>query len=111
MGLAGLARARLTACHPMKTTRLLAALLIIPLLAAGAGCASQTAEERAAKRKAAEEEYVYITVTGSNIPRRIKKSDILEGKALPKDGDGQMVDKDTFFKTLGPPGKKIDRGS
>lgn len=89
----------------------LAALGLLSAFAVAAGCASQTAEERAAKRKAAEEEYVYITVTGSNIPRRIKKSDILEGKALPKDGDGQMVDKDTFFKTLGVPGKKVDRGS
>ncbi|HWA26919.1 MAG TPA: hypothetical protein VG734_14765 [Lacunisphaera sp.] len=89
-------------------SRRLVALTVISWLAAG--CASQTVAERAAKRQAAEEEYIYITVTGSNIPKRIKKSDVVNGEALPKDGDAQMVDKEQFLKSLGP-GKKLDRGS
>jgi len=108
MGLVGLARAWIGDSPSMKApSRRQVALLSLSLLAAG--CATQSAEERAAKRRAAEEEYVYITVTGSNIPKRIKKSDILKD-TLPKDGDAQMVDKEQFLKSLGP-GKKLERGS
>jgi len=87
----------------MKTIRCrLAPFLVIPLLLAG--CAT----EPKAAGNAPAEEYVYVTVTGSNIPKRIKKSDLEKG-SVPKDGDMQVVDKDSFQKSLRP-GRQIDKG-
>jgi hypothetical protein len=71
-----------------------------------AGCASPSADQAATKAEDAE--YVYVRVTGSNIPKRIKKSDIKEG-TLAKDGDMQVVDKEQFMRSL-PTSKKVDRG-
>ncbi|MES1168237.1 MAG: hypothetical protein ABUL61_03605 [Oleiharenicola lentus] len=79
--------------------------LLLPLLLAGAGCASTPAADQAAK----DDEYIYVQVTGSNIPKRIKRS-ALATDDLPKDGDMQVIDKEQFMKSMGP-GKKIDRGS
>ena len=72
-------------------------LLVLAGVGAFTGCSTpaKTAESRA------EDEYVYVTVTGSNIPKKIKKSDILAGK-VPKDVQSQLVDKDEFQKSLRP---------
>jgi hypothetical protein len=68
------------------------------LVAGVAGCS--TPAETAAK-KTADDEYVYVTVTGSNIPKKIKKSDIAAGN-VPQDVQAQLVDKDAFAKGLRP---------
>lgn len=63
-----------------------------------AGCS--TPAEQAAK-KAADDEYVYVTVTGSNIPKKIKKSDIASGN-IPPEVQAQLMDKESFSKGLRP---------
>ena len=74
-------------------------LLVAAVIPALAGCS--TPPKTAAEKKAAEEEYVTITVTGSNIPKRIKKSDIEKG-TVPQDVQAQLVDKDQFVKDQRP---------
>ncbi|MEI6105961.1 MAG: hypothetical protein WCR49_03010 [Opitutae bacterium] len=51
--------------------------------------------------KKTEDEYIYVKVTGSNIPKKIKKSDIAAGK-LPKDVDMQLMDKDALQRQMVP---------
>jgi hypothetical protein len=84
----------------MRTRLLpLAAVLIF----AGCNSPTKTAE------KPAEEEYILVPVTGSNIPKRVKKSDVVNG-TVAKDVDTQLMDKDDFAKQMRP-GRKIDRGN
>ncbi len=78
-------------------------ILAASLMLAGCGTPTKTAE------KPAEEEYILVPTTGSNIPKRVKKSDIVKG-TVAKDSDTQIVDKDTFAKQMRP-GRQIDRGN
>ena len=84
---------------PMKisTVRILA---LIALLAC-TGLTACSTPAKTAENKDKEEEYVYVTVTGSNIPKKIKKSDIAAGK-VPADVQAQLVDKEQFEKSLRP---------
>ena len=74
------------------------ALLLISFLVSATGC---TTTDKKAAQKGADDEYVTITVTGSNIPKRVKKSDIAAGKVA-KDEQMQIMDKDEFAKSLRP---------
>ena len=68
------------------------ALLVTALVA---GCATDaTTAEKAAKEK---DEYVTVVTTGSNIPKRVKKSDIING-TVAKDTLAESVDKDEFAR-------------
>ena len=71
-----------------------------------AGCASDPAT--AAKAKADKDEYVTVMTTGSNIPVRIKKSDLEKGQVA-KGTLADSVDKDDFNRNLRP-GRQIDTG-
>ena len=73
-------------------------VLVTWLLVSSTGC---NTTDKTAAQKGQEDEYVYVTVTGSNIPKKIKKSDIAAGK-VPKDVDMQLVDKEGFAKGLRP---------
>ena len=65
------------------------------------GCATKPKEAKA-EQAAAEEEYVYVpSSTGSNLPKKVKKSDIIAGKVT-KDGKVTTVDKDEFSRNLRP---------
>ena len=64
-----------------------------------AGCASDPAT--AAKAKADKEAYVTVMTTGSNIPVRIKKSDLAKGQVA-KGTLADSVDKDEFSRNLRP---------
>lgn len=75
----------------------LAALALICLT----GCTTKPKEAKA-EEAAAEEEYVYVpSSTGSNLPKKVKKSDIVTGKVT-KDGKVVTVDKDEFSRNLRP---------
>lgn len=81
--------------------------LRLPILAVAlvlAGCSSPTAAQ-----KAAEDEYIYVSVTGSNVPKRVKKSDLVKGEVT-KDVDTQQISKEDFAKSLRV-GRQIDRGN
>ena len=69
-------------------------VLVTWLLVSATGC---TTKEKTAAQKAEEDEYVTITVTGSNIPKRVRKSDIAAGKVA-KDEQMQLMDKEAFVK-------------
>lgn len=69
------------------------------------GCAS---EAKSAAAKAEKEEYVTVMTTGSNIPVRIKKSDLAAGK-VPKGVVADSVDKDDFSRNLRP-GRAVESG-
>ena len=73
-------------------------VLVTWLLVSATGC---TTKEKTAAQKAEEDEYVTITVTGSNIPKRVRKSDIAAGKVA-KDEQMQLMDKDEFAKSMRP---------
>ena len=82
--------------------------LLLLLLAAIAitGC---TTPPKTAEQKTKDDEYVYLPpATGSNVPRRVKKADLLAGK-VPNAGDAQTVDKDSFARSISP-GTKLDSG-
>lgn len=68
------------------------------LLVATTGC---TTTDKTAAQKGEEDEYVTITVTGSNIPKRVKKSDIAAGKVA-KDEQMQLMDPEAFAKSMRP---------
>lgn len=90
----------------MKTSIRFASLLA--LVAAAnflTGCAS---EPKTAAAGAEKEEYVTVMTTGSNIPVRIKKSDIAAGK-VPKGVIADSVDKDEFNRNLRP-GRAVESG-
>lgn len=70
---------------------------ITAALAGGCNIKDKTAAQLAAEK----DEYVYVTVTGSNIPKRIKKSDIAAGK-VPQDVMAQLMDKEEFAKNIHP---------
>ena len=74
------------------------ALLSISFLVSLTGC---TTKEKTAAQMEKEDEYVTVTVTGSNIPKRIKKSDIAAGKVA-KDEQMQLMDKDEFARSMRP---------
>lgn len=74
---------------------LLMLLTILPAAFTGCKTTDQTAGTKG------EDEYVYVTVTGSNIPKRIKKSDIAAGK-VPKDEQMQVIDKEDFARGMHP---------
>ena len=84
------------------------ALLLLVLAAiALAGC---TTPPKTAEQKAKDDEYVYLPpATGSNVPRRVKKADLLAGK-VPDAGDAQTMDKDSFARSVAP-SRKIDTGA
>jgi PBP1b-binding outer membrane lipoprotein LpoB len=85
----------------MKTCwPLFAAVLLL------AGCETPT---ETAGKKAAEDEYVTVNVTGTNIPKRVRKSDIEKG-TVPKDVQAQLVDKDIFVQQL-MPGRVVEKGN
>lgn len=91
----------------MKNLRYtLAALALLCL----AGCASKPKQAKAeGEQAAAEEEYVYVpSPTGSNLPKKVKKSDVLAGKVT-KDGKVTTVDKDEFSRNLRP-GRQMETG-
>ena len=79
---------------PARILSLLALLACVALT-------SCSTPAKTADNKDKEDEYVYVTVTGSNIPKKIKKSDIAAGK-VPQDVQAQLVDKDQFEKSLRP---------
>ncbi len=78
------------------------------ILAAGLGLAGCGTPTNTAG-KPAEEEYILVPTTGSNIPKRVKKSDIVKG-TVAKDVDAQQINKEDFAKSLRP-GRQIERGS
>ncbi len=71
-----------------------------------AGCNSAP---KAAETKGAEDEYIYVTATGSNVPKRVKKSDLVKG-TVAKELDTQQISKEDFAKSLRP-GRQIERGN
>lgn len=73
-------------------------LLLTSLLLSSTGC---TTTDKTAAQKAEEDEYVTVTVTGSNIPKRVKKSDIVAGKVA-KDEQMQIMDPEAFAKNMRP---------
>jgi hypothetical protein len=73
-------------------------LLLTALLISSTGC---TTKEKTAAQQAEEDEYVTVTVTGSNIPKRVRKSDIAAGKVA-KDEQMQLMDKDEFARSMRP---------
>ena len=73
-------------------------VLVTWLLVSSTGCATK---EKTAAQKAEEDEYVTITVTGSNIPKRVRKSDIAAGKVA-KDEQMQLMDKEAFARSMRP---------
>lgn len=73
-------------------------LLLTALLISTTGCATK---EKTAAQKGEQDEYVYVTVTGSNIPKKIKKSDIAAGKVA-KDEQMQLMDKEAFARSVQP---------
>ena len=87
----------------MKTPRLLLFIPIACLSFFFAGCATKTKEAKAeGEQAAAEDEYVYVpSSTGSSLPKKVKKSDIVTGKVT-KDGKVVTVDKDDFSRNLRP---------
>ena len=75
---------------------------VLSVLAAASflpGCASDPAT--AAKAKADKDEYVTVMTTGSNIPVRIKKSDLEKGQVA-KGTVADTIDKDEFSRNLRP---------
>jgi hypothetical protein len=80
-------------------------LLILVAILALAGCSTPPKSAE----KPAEEEYVLVPTTGSNIPKRMKKSDLVKGN-VEKNSDTQVVDKDTFAKQMRT-GRQIERGN
>ena len=73
--------------------------LALLLTALVAGCATDaTTAEKAAKEK---DEYVTVVTTGSNIPKRVKKSDIVNG-TVAKGTLADSVDKDEFARAQRP---------
>lgn len=81
-------------------------LLVLPVLLCLVGCDTPT---KVAEKKNANDEYVNVTITGSNIPKRVRKSDIEKG-TLPKDVQVQLADKDNFAQQMRP-GRKLERGN
>lgn len=81
--------------------------MLLILVAAGGFTGCSTPPETAANT--AEDEYITVMVTGSNIPKRVKKSDIANG-TVPKDVQAQLVDQDAFSKSL-QPGRKVEKGN
>jgi starvation-inducible outer membrane lipoprotein len=79
------------------------------IIAASLGLAGCGTPPKTAGTKGAEEEYVYVTVTGSNIPKRVKKSDLVKG-TVAKDVDTQQINKDDFARSLRS-GRQMDRGN
>jgi hypothetical protein len=73
-------------------------ILAAGLLGGVTGCSSPPAKTADNKP---EDEYVYVTVTGSNIPKKVKKSDIAAG-TVPKDVQMQLMDKEDFARSLHP---------
>ncbi len=74
--------------------------LLVPVVLAGCGT-PQTAEQ-----KTADDEYILVHVTGSNVPKRVKKSDLVKG-TVAKDVDTQLADKDQFARQMRP-GRQLD---
>ncbi|MBI2516591.1 MAG: hypothetical protein HYV95_06705 [Opitutae bacterium] len=86
-------------------------LFSVLFLALLAGCAtkSTTASVDGGKKEEKEEYVTLPPATGSNLPRRVKKSDLLAGK-VPDAGNAQQVDKDEFARSLRP-GRAVDKGN
>lgn len=80
-------------------------LFLLAAVLALAGCNSPTKTAE----KGAEDEYVLVHVTGSNVPKRVKKSDLVKGEVV-KDSDTQVIDKDDFAKSMRT-GRQIDRNT
>jgi hypothetical protein len=78
-------------------------ILAASLGLAGCGTPTQTAG------KPAEDEYVLVPTTGSNIPKRVKKSDLVKG-TVAKDVNTQQISKEDFAKSLRT-GHQIERGN
>lgn len=85
----------------MKKSRFALSLILLVTIFL-AGCASP---EKSAAAKAADDEYVTIPPkTGSNMPRRVKKSDLLAGKIPDADTSSIVgVDPETFARSVGHP--------
>ncbi len=81
-----------------KSPLYLCCLLLVSLVVATTGC---TTTDKTVAQKAEEDEYVTITVTGSNIPKRVRKSDIAAGKVA-KDEQMQLMDPEAFAKSMRP---------
>jgi uncharacterized lipoprotein len=86
--------------RPYHAVFALAAILI-------AGCATNPKQE---SQKKDDDEYVMLPPrTGSNVPRKVKKSDILAGKVIDA-GDAVDIDKDKFAREAQRGGVKTDSG-
>jgi starvation-inducible outer membrane lipoprotein len=73
-----------------------------------AGCATKPKEAKAEDSEQ-QDEYVYVqSPTGSNLPKKVKKTDVVAGKVT-KDGQTQTVDKDEFARNLRP-GRQLETG-
>jgi hypothetical protein len=80
-------------------------LLILAASLALAGCNTPTKTAE----KAGADDYVSVEVTGSNIPKRVRKSDIEKG-TVPKDVQAQVVEKDSFTRQM-MPGRVVEKGN
>ena len=80
--------------HPSRWAGI---VLAVGLLGGVAGCSTPatTADKKS------EDEYVYVKVTGSNIPKKVKKSDIAAG-TVPKDVDMQLMNPESLQRSLNP---------
>ena len=72
-------------------------ILAAGLLGGFTGCSAPTATAD----KKTDDEYVYVKVTGSNIPKKVKKSDIAAG-TVPKDVDMQLMNPESLQRSLHP---------
>ncbi|MBI3885236.1 MAG: hypothetical protein HY302_05845 [Opitutae bacterium] len=88
---------------PRRSVSLFSALALAGVFS---GCASDP--KTAEARKAEKDEYVTVMTTGSNIPVRIKKSDLAEGKVA-KGTLADSVSGEEFAKNLRP-GRAVDSG-
>jgi hypothetical protein len=72
-------------------------ILVTGIIGSVTGCSAPatTADNKT------EDEYVYVKVTGSNIPKKVKKSDIAAG-TVPKDTDMQLMNPESLQRSLHP---------
>ena len=70
---------------PHRLTRS-AALLVVPLLLAGCNTTKTTTAGEPAG------DYVYVSETGSNIPRKVRKGSTTDGSLPVEKGDGRTLE-------------------
>lgn len=96
----------------MKSSKILLGLaLVAGLFFTGCTTPPKTASDKAASdKKAADEEYVYLPPkTGSNLQRKVKKSDLLAGKIPDADTSAvSEVSPEEFKRSIGHPVRQGD---